>query len=64
MNDSMFHGLRLLVAIASYGTSNDRYLARLIAEYRSMPCQVDIVVFSNVQKNLGTEVEVVVGLPD
>ena len=44
---------RVLVALASYGTSNDEYLARLIEEYRSMSFQVDIVVLSNIPKQLG-----------
>lgn len=56
--------LKLLVAIASYGDSNDRYLARIIQEYRSMSFKVDIVVFSNIRKNVGEGVEVHVGLPD
>lgn len=55
--------LRLLVAIASYGTSNDRYLARLIEEYRSMSLDVDIVVLSNIPKGLESDVEMIVGLP-
>jgi 2-polyprenyl-3-methyl-5-hydroxy-6-metoxy-1,4-benzoquinol methylase len=55
--------LRILVAIASYGTKNDGYLASLLAEYRSMSHQVDIVVFSNVFKELGPSVQLVLGLP-
>ena len=55
---------RVLVALASYGTSNDKYLARLIEEYRSMSFQVDIVVLSNIPKQLGPDIEVLVGLPD
>jgi len=56
--------MRILVVIASFGSNNDAYLKRVIAEYRSMPFQVDIVVVSNIHKNLGTAVEVRVGLPD
>ncbi|OCK58177.1 methyltransferase domain-containing protein [Bradyrhizobium sp. LMTR 3] len=54
--------LRVLVALASYGTSNDRYLARLIREYRSMPFDIDIVVLSNIDKS-GRGVECRVGTP-
>src|SRR5689334_14618755 len=54
---------RLLVVIASYGTKNDQFLARVLAEYRAMRYHVDIVVLSNVQKDLGQDVEVRVGLP-
>jgi 2-polyprenyl-3-methyl-5-hydroxy-6-metoxy-1,4-benzoquinol methylase len=56
--------LRILVAIASYGTGNDHYLRRLIAEYRSMPFHIDIVVLSNLEKDFGPEIECLVGLPD
>ena len=56
--------LRVLVAVASYGTSNDRYLLRLIQEYRSMEFEIDIVVLSNLNKQPAPEVEVLVGLPD
>jgi 2-polyprenyl-3-methyl-5-hydroxy-6-metoxy-1,4-benzoquinol methylase len=55
--------MKILVAIASYGTRNERYLSRVLEEYRSMPYTVDIVVLSNLQKELGPDVEVKVGLP-
>jgi 2-polyprenyl-3-methyl-5-hydroxy-6-metoxy-1,4-benzoquinol methylase len=55
--------LRVLVAISSYGVSNDQHLMRLLDEYRAMPYSMDIVVFSNITKNLGPDVTVVVGLP-
>jgi hypothetical protein len=53
---------RVLVAIASYGTSNDRYLERIIQEYRSMAFAVDIVVLSNIVKPI-PGIECLVGLP-
>lgn len=49
--------LRILVAIASYGTANDHYLARLISEYRSMPFEIDIVVLSNIDKTVAGGVD-------
>jgi 2-polyprenyl-3-methyl-5-hydroxy-6-metoxy-1,4-benzoquinol methylase len=55
--------MKILVAIANYGQGNRIYLDRLVAEYRSMPWQVDIVVLSNVAKTIAPDVEVVVGLP-
>lgn len=55
--------LKVLVAIASYGTSNDRYLNRILQEYRGMPYLVDIIVLSNVHKQLPDGVELRVGLP-
>ena len=55
---------RVLVTIASYGHGNDRYLAHLIREYRSMSFKVDIVVLSNLRKDVGAGVELVVGLPN
>jgi 2-polyprenyl-3-methyl-5-hydroxy-6-metoxy-1,4-benzoquinol methylase len=55
--------LSVLVALASYGTSNDRYLERLIHEYRSMPFDIDIVVVSNIDKS-ALSVECRVGTPN
>lgn len=55
--------MKILVAIANYGTKNDSYLARLLTEYRSMAHEVDFVLLSNIAKNLGPDVEVRVGLP-
>ena len=55
--------MKILVAIASYGTSNDRYLARVVAEYRSMPFDTNIVVVSNEMKAVPPDVRLVVGLP-
>jgi hypothetical protein len=37
--------VRVLVGIASYGTRNDGFLARLIKQYLSMRFQVDILIF-------------------
>lgn len=55
--------MRILVAIANYGFKNTEYLNRLIHEYQSMPCKVDIVVLSNVSKKFEPSIKVVVGLP-
>src|SRR5579864_6254290 len=55
--------MNILVAIASYGTTHDQYLNRLIAEYRSMRHRVDIVVLTEAPKSMGPDVEVKVGLP-
>lgn len=55
--------LSILVALASYGTSNDRYLDRLVREYRSMPFDIDIVVLSNIDKS-APGVECRVGFPN
>lgn len=55
--------MRVLVAIANYGRKNRRYLAVLLDEYRRMEFDVDIVVLSEVRKDLGDDVEVIVGLP-
>lgn len=55
--------MKILIAIASYGTNNDVYLARLLAEYRRLHHAVDVVVVSNIEKEVGASVEVVVGLP-
>ena len=55
--------MKILVAIANYGTANDRYLSRILAEFRAMPYDVDLVVTSNLSKAIGDDVEVRVGLP-
>jgi 2-polyprenyl-3-methyl-5-hydroxy-6-metoxy-1,4-benzoquinol methylase len=55
--------MRILVSIASYGIKNDGHLSRILDEYRRMPHDVHIVVTSNIAKNLGPAIEVVVGLP-
>ncbi|MEW6681752.1 MAG: class I SAM-dependent methyltransferase [Nitrospirota bacterium] len=53
-----------LVAIANFGSKNAKYLERLLDEYRSMKrYEVSIAVLSNVPKELGSDVEVIVGLP-
>lgn len=55
--------MRILVAIANYGTKNKGFLDTVIKEYRSMSYRIDIVVLSNIPKELGSDVEVRVGLP-
>ena len=55
--------LRLLVAIASYGVGHLRYLKQIIQSYQSMDMDVDVVVLSEAPKELGPQIEVVVGLP-
>jgi 2-polyprenyl-3-methyl-5-hydroxy-6-metoxy-1,4-benzoquinol methylase len=55
--------MRVLVAIANYGFKNEEYLKRLIKEYKSMPCDIDIIILSNVHKEFKEKVEVAVGLP-
>src|ERR1700730_17320409 len=55
--------MRVLAAIANYGTGHRQNLDRLIAEYHSMPWHVDVVVLSNIPKTISPRVEVRVGLP-
>ena len=56
--------MKILVAIANFGTKNAMYLEKVLDEYRSMArFSIDIVVFSNIPKDLGPDVEVIVGLP-
>ena len=56
--------MKILIAIANYGTKNARYLEKVLDEYRSMTrFPLDIVVLSNIPKDLGPGVEVIVGLP-
>ncbi len=62
-NSNALFDIRVLVSITNYGSKNIKYLNRVIKEYQSMPCEIDIVVFSNVPKEFGQEIEVFVGLP-
>ncbi|MDB4278687.1 class I SAM-dependent methyltransferase [Deltaproteobacteria bacterium] len=55
--------MRILVAIANFGTGNRQYVERLLREYRAMPADISIVVCSNIPKDLGPDIEVRVGLP-
>ena len=55
--------MKILVAIANYGVKNIEYAKRLIHEFQSMPFDVDIFVLSEVPKNYGLNVTVLVGLP-
>jgi len=55
--------LRILVGISSYGTGHLNFLKRIIEAYQSMPMDIHVVVFSDAPKDLGPNVEVIVGLP-
>jgi len=55
--------MKVLVAIANHGAKNQSYLDRLLKEYRSMVYDVDVVILSNIPKDLGDDIEVRVGLP-
>jgi 2-polyprenyl-3-methyl-5-hydroxy-6-metoxy-1,4-benzoquinol methylase len=50
--------MKILVAIASWGTKNDQYLARLIEEYGSMSFDVDVLVLTNLPKPVGPGAEI------
>jgi 2-polyprenyl-3-methyl-5-hydroxy-6-metoxy-1,4-benzoquinol methylase len=51
---------RVLVILASHGTRNDQYLAQVVKEYQSMSFDVDIVVLSNIAKNVAPGVQLIV----
>jgi hypothetical protein len=55
--------MRILVAIANYGTKNARYAKNLIQEFQSMPFDVTIFLLSERPKSYGDDVTVMVGLP-
>ncbi len=62
-NHELVCTMRILVAIANYGLGHAEYLNKLLSEYKAMPCETEIVILSDIPKNLGAEVKVVVGLP-
>ncbi len=55
--------IKMLIAIASYGCMNDRYLERVVDEYRRMSFEVNIVIHSDIKKHAAHGVKVVTGLP-
>jgi len=55
--------MKILVVIANYGTRNDRYLDRVVEEYRSQPWDIDIVVLTNVPKAVTGATRIVVHQP-
>jgi 2-polyprenyl-3-methyl-5-hydroxy-6-metoxy-1,4-benzoquinol methylase len=55
--------MKILVILANFGTKNDAFMQRLLEEYTSMPFDVHPVLLTNVPKNLGEKVEVVVQPP-
>jgi SAM-dependent methyltransferase len=56
--------MKILIAIASYGEKNDHYLNTLLQSLREIPYQKDIIVQSNIEKNLGDDIQCLVGLPN
>lgn len=55
--------MRVLVGIASFGVANEQYLRKVVAAYERMSYETDIVVFSNIPRDLGKRIRVIVGLP-
>lgn len=55
--------MKILISVANYGTKNDPFLHQLLDEFRTWPCEKDIFVHTNIQKNVGDDVHVQVGLP-
>lgn len=58
-----YENVRVLVAIANYGEGNRAHLQTVITSYLEMPVKVKIVVLSDRPKDLGKDIEVLVGLP-
>jgi len=52
----------VLVGIASHGTAQDHFLARVVSEYRKLDLPCRIVVLSNIEKRV-EGAEVLVGVP-
>jgi len=55
--------MKILVAIANYGTGSRKYIDQVLDAYRNLSHDVDLVVHSNIPKDLGEDVEVIVGMP-
>ena len=56
--------IRVLVAIASFGTKNLPYLEHVIGQYQGMTLDIDIVLNTEANKAIDPAAEVIVGLPD
>ena len=55
--------MKILIAIASYGVANDRYLRQVVEEYQGMQGIVDIVVLCERSKPVPFGTRLLVGLP-
>lgn len=55
--------MKILVAIANYGTGSRKYVDQVLDAYRAMSHDVHLVILSNIPKDMGDDVEVIVGLP-
>ncbi|HEY5705666.1 MAG TPA: methyltransferase domain-containing protein [Terrimicrobiaceae bacterium] len=60
--ESLEYTPSVLVALASYGTAQDHYLERVIAEYRKLKMRTRVLVLSDKDKPV-RDAEVVAGLP-
>lgn len=56
--------MRILISIASYGENNDKFLDLSLQEFRKASYEKDIIVHSNLNKNLGNDIRCIVGLPN
>jgi len=56
--------MKILIAIASYGNKNDNYLNTLLQSLREISYEKDIIVQSNIEKNLGDDIQCLIGLPN
>ena len=55
--------MKIFVTIANFGIKNDEFLKVLLAEYASMSYDVRVSVLTNVPKDLGSDVKVVMHTP-
>lgn len=55
--------MKILVAIANYGTGSRKYIDQVLDTYRAMSHDIHLVVHSNIPKDMGEDVEVIVGMP-
>lgn len=55
--------MKVLAAIANHGTGNRVYLEQLLGAHRESSFDTRVVVLSNIDKNVGEDIEVRVGVP-
>jgi len=63
MNSEISPALKILVAIVSYGDKNNTYLEQVLESYSCFPWQVDVIVFSNIEKDIGKLATLIIAQP-
>lgn len=58
-----FYHMKILIVVVNYGIKNDSYLNKVLENFLAWSYNTDIIVTSNLDKDLGPEVQVIKGYP-